>query len=148
MTIFAVLLLVLAAVAIVSGVLGWMKKLPGNGVIGLKVPEVRQSKEIWDAAHLTAGPMWFLAGVSLCFGGLAGLRGTGIGTLIVMAVAVFLAAVLAGIGANNGAKVAHLLGAANKETEGCDGDCNCGTDAAVEKPAVDVAALRKAMEQQ
>lgn len=45
MIVFAVLLLVLAVFTTVVGVLAWRMKLPGNGVIGIRVPEVRKSKE-------------------------------------------------------------------------------------------------------
>lgn len=45
------LLLILAALFIIVGGLGWAGKLPGNGVIGIRVPEVRKTKELWDTAH-------------------------------------------------------------------------------------------------
>ena len=48
---------ILAVVLLVVGVLGWTAKLPGNPIFGIRVPEVRKSKELWDMAHRVAGPL-------------------------------------------------------------------------------------------
>ena len=53
-----------AAFTLIIGVLAWTRRLPGNKYIGIKVPEVRKSKEVWDTAHQFAGPLWVAAGVS------------------------------------------------------------------------------------
>ena len=52
---------VLAVLLIVVGALGWAAKLPGNPVVGIRVPEVRKSQELWDMAHRVAGPLWVLS---------------------------------------------------------------------------------------
>lgn len=146
MIIASIVLLILAAFALIVGGLAWTRRLPGNGFIGLRVPEVRKSKEIWDVSHAVAGPMWIAAGVSLLFGGLVGLRLTTIPGMIFAAVTIFVAAVFLGVGANLGAKAAHLMDMKHKEEQGCGEDCNCGSEEP--KPEVDVAALRKAMNKQ
>lgn len=143
MTIFSVVMLVVAAFALVVGGLAWARRLPGNPVVGLKVPEVRKTKEIWDVAHAVAGPMWVGSGVSLLFGGLVTLRLSTLPALIFAAITIFVAAVFLGVGANLGAKAAHLMDQKHREEEGCGEDCNCGSEEP--KPEVDVAALRKAM---
>lgn len=144
MTIISIVVLILAALLMVVGLLAWTKNLPGNGVVGLRVPEVRKSKEVWDVAHKVAAPMWTAAGISLLFGGLVGLRLSTLPGLIFLAVTIFVAALFLGQGANLGAKAAHLLDRQAKEEGGCGENCNCGE--AEPKPEVDVAALRKAME--
>ncbi|WP_156193570.1 SdpI family protein [Corynebacterium kalinowskii] len=144
MTILSIVVLILAAALLVVGGLATARRLPGNPLIGLKVPEVRKSKEAWDVSHAVAGPMWVAAGVSLLFGGLVGLRLSTLLALIFLALTIFVAAVFLGIGANNGAKAAHLMDRQHKD-EGCGEDCNCGSEEP--KPEVDVAALRKAMNQ-
>ena len=76
-TILGTVLLILAIALLVIGVLAWRRKLPGNPVIGIRVAEVRKSKEIWEAAHQVAGPLWLVGGVALVFGGLVAFRAEG-----------------------------------------------------------------------
>lgn len=144
MTILSILALILAVGLLIVGGLATTRRLPGNPLIGLKVPEVRKSKEIWDVSHAVAGPMWVAAGVSLLFGGLIGLRLSTLLGFIFLAVTMFVAAIFLGVGANNGAKAAHLMDAKAKENQGCGENCNCGSENEC-KPEVDVDALRKAM---
>lgn len=145
MTIFSIVVLILGAALLVVGGLATTRHLPGNPLIGLKVPEVRKTKEIWDVSHAVAGPMWVAAGVSLLFGGLMGLRLTTLFGLIFLAIALFVGAIFLGLGANNGAKAAHLMDRQHQD-EGCGDSCNCGSEQP--KPEVDVAALRRAMNKQ
>ena len=74
------LLLILAALFIIVGGLGWAGKLPGNGVIGIRVPEVRKTKELWDTAHRIAGPLWTVSGVVLALGGILSFGASGCGS--------------------------------------------------------------------
>lgn len=143
MTIIPIVVLILAAALLVVGALATTRRLPGNPLIGLKVPEVRKTKEIWDVSHAVAGPMWVAAGASLLFGGLMGLRLSTLLGVIFLALTIFVAAVFLGVGANNGAKAAHLMDRQHKDEGGCGDSCNCGSEEP--KPEVDVAALRKAM---
>lgn len=151
MKIFSIVVLILAAALLVIGLLATIRKLPGNSIIGLKVPEVRKSKEIWDVSHAVAGPWWSGAGVSLLFGGVLCFGLSTLPALVFLAFTIFMAAVFLGIGANTGAKAAHLMDRKLQEEGGCGDSCNCGDGGCsddADKPEVDVAALRKAMEQQ
>ena len=56
---------VLAAVLLIVGGLATLRKLPGNSVVGLRLAEIRKSKDAWDNAHAIAGPFWMLGGLSL-----------------------------------------------------------------------------------
>ncbi|MDO5670369.1 MAG: SdpI family protein [Corynebacterium sp.] len=136
MTFLAIALLVIAVALILFGVLAWTRKLPGNSVFGLRVPEVRKSQEAWEAAHAAAGPIWTFGGVALLFG--AVVAGGWMWVFTVVTVVIALVAV--SLGANVGARTASLIDApADDEQGGCGQDCNCGAPA-----EVDVAALRKA----
>jgi|LSQX01.3.fsa_nt_gb uncharacterized membrane protein len=145
MTVIAVILLVLAGALLLFGVLSWARKLPGNAIFGLRVPEVRKSEEAWRAAHAAAGPIWTFGGVALLFGAmLAFVSG---GWMWVFTVVTLLVALVAlSLGANVGARTASLIedsgDSGDSEEGGCGQDCNCGAPA--ETPAVDLAALRKA----
>ena len=70
MTVIGVILVVLAVALLVLGGLAWSRKLPGNGVVGLRVAEVRKSKELWEGAHHVAGPLWVVSGVAMAVGAL------------------------------------------------------------------------------
>jgi len=142
MTFLAIALMVLAVALILFGVLSWTRKLPGNSVFGLRVPEVRKSQEAWESAHAAAGPIWTFGGVALLFGGLLGFASGG-WMWVFTALTVIIALVAVSLGANVGARTASLIDApADDEQGGCGQDCNCGAPA--ETPAVDVAALRRA----
>ena len=132
------------------GTLATTRRLPGNSYIGLRLQEIRKSREAWDNAHRIAGPFWILSGVCLVFGGVVALRAEGWMWLI--PALTFVAAVLAlSIGSNLGSRAAFLYEQAHANEEGCGESCNCGSDgcggeAAGETaaPQVDVNALRHA----
>ena len=102
------LLLILAALFIIVGGLGWAGKLPGNGVIGIRVPEVRKTKELWDTAHRIAGPLWTVSGVVLALGGILSFGASGWMWLVV-ALAVVGSLALLGMGAGMGAIIVKAL---------------------------------------
>ena len=135
---------VLAAVLLIVGGLATLRKLPGNSVVGLRLAEIRKSKDAWDNAHAIAGPFWMLGGVSLIFGGAVAL--TASDWMWLIPVFTFIIALLAlSIGSNMGARAAYLWDQAHKEEEGCGDSCNCGDSGCGDSaPAVDVAALRNA----
>lgn len=151
-------LLVLAAILVVVGALATLRRLPGNRLVGLRIAEVRASKEAWDLAHSVAGPIWLLSGFALIFGGIVALTASGWAWLIPALTAIF--SVLAvSIGANLGARAAYLHTEANAVETGCGDSCNCGSggcgDATDEArgaagapapaaPTVDLGALRRA----
>lgn len=142
-----VILLVLALVLLVIGALAMTRKLPGNRVIGLRVPEVRKAKEVWDSSHAMAGPLWVFGGVTLLFGGLIAFVATG-WLWILPPVSLVVALVAVASGANIGARTATILDAQRrKDEEGCgscsaEGGCGCGGNAPA--PEVDLAAVRRA----
>lgn len=142
----SIILLILAAFALVVGGLAWSGRLPGNSIIGLKVKEVRTSREIWNAAHAAAGPLWVFAGLVLLFGGLLAARIDGALSWAIFALSLIFALVLAGAGANMGARMAAAV-APEEESGSCDSDsCGCGSGGCdSETPEVDVEALRAAM---
>ena len=65
-----IIFLILAVFLIIVGALASTKRLPGNSYIGLRLQEIRKSREAWDNAHRIAGPFWMLSGVCLVFGGI------------------------------------------------------------------------------
>lgn len=127
-TVFAVVIALLALFYLVVGILAWRRALPGNGIIGLRVPEVRKEERIWKEAHQVAGPLWAVGGVVLLFSAAFAFRGiwwVTAGTAIVSTV--FLS-----VGANLGARAANLL-ANHKEAP-----------AEPEAPKVNLDAVRRA----
>lgn len=116
MIIVGVILVVLAIALLVAGGLAFAKRLPGNNYIGIRVAEVRTSREIWDAAHHVAGAFWLLGGVALLFGALVAFIAQGWLWLIpVLTVVVALIAI--GAGANVGARAAAALAVAEEAEE-------------------------------
>ena len=144
MLVVGIIFLIVAAIFIVVGGLASLRKLPGNSVVGLRLAEIRKTKEAWDNAHAVAGPFWFLAGVALVFGGIIALRAEGWMWLI--PALTFVVAVLAlSVGSNMGARAAYLWDQAHKEDDGCGESCNCGDGGGGgEAPTVDVSAARTA----
>ncbi|RNE48104.1 SdpI family protein [Corynebacterium alimapuense] len=146
MTMIGIILLILAAGLLVLGALASTKKLPGNPVVGLRVPEVRKSREAWDTAHAVAGPFWLVAGMALVFGGFFAFIASG-WLWVLPAVSLLFAVVAVSFGANTGARMAVLYDSqAAEEAEGCGDSCNCGGEEPEQAPApqVDLEALRRA----
>lgn len=145
MLVVGILFFILAAVLVIVGGLASLRKLPGNSVVGLRLAEIRKSKEAWVNAHAVAGPFWALGGVALIFGGFVALRAEGWMWLIPAATFI-VAVLLLSIGSNMGARAAYLWDQAHKDDEGCGDSCNCGDDGCGDDapPAVDVSAVRAA----
>ena len=101
---------VLAVLLIVGGALGWAAKLPGNPVVGIRVPEVRKSQELWDMAHRVAGPLWVLSGVSFVIASLVAFVASGWMWLVV-ALGVVAAIVFIGMGAGMAAHTVAMVDA-------------------------------------
>ena len=132
-----ILLLVLALALIVPGAMATAGKLPGNSVFGLRVPEVRKDKAIWDQAHRVAGPIWLFSGVALAFG--AAFAFLANGWMWVVPVVFAIAAVVGfSVAGNFGARAAALIDASR--------DAQANPEPAPEAPSpqVDLGALRKA----
>lgn len=147
--IIGVILLVLALVLLVVGVLAATRRLPGNGIVGIRVPEVRKSQEVWQSSHAMAGPLWIFSGVALIFGALISFVASG-WLWVLPPVTVIVAIVGLASGANVGARTATVLDAHNKKTEGgcsgcsADGGCGCGGGDSP-APEVDLDAVMKAV---
>lgn len=136
--ILGIILLVIALFFIVVGTLAWTGHLPGNSAVGIRVPEVRKSREIWAAAHKAAGPMWVVGGVALVFGALMAFRADG-WLWLGVALAVVAALFFIGGGANIGAKTAASLDVRQRMEEE-----KASEPAPASKPSVDLDALRRA----
>ncbi|MER0088489.1 SdpI family protein [Corynebacterium sp. KPL3927] len=147
-----IIFLILAVFLIAVGALAATKRLPGNKYIGLRLQEIRKSREAWDNAHAVAGPFWALGGVSLLFGGVVAFRAEGWMWLI--PVTTFVIAILAlSVGSNLGSRAAFLYEQAHADDEGCGDSCNCGSGGcggeetstnSFTQPEVDLGALRQA----
>lgn len=138
MIVFGTILAILAAALLIIGGLAAARKLPGNSFVGIRVAEVRKSREIWDAAHRVAGLYWLVGGVALVFGALVAFRADGWMWLI-PAATVVVALIAVGAGANAGARVAAVIDVAD-ELEKKD-------QPAAPAPRVDLDALRRAASQ-
>lgn len=131
--ILGIILLVIAVLLAIVGALGWTGKLPGNSFIGLKVPEVRKSEDLWELAHKIAGPFWILGAAALAFGGAFSFVATGWWwTLPAFTIVIALGSV--GTGA---AKAAHTVAA-------LDARAIAEEQRGGAKPAVNLEALRNA----
>ncbi|MEZ2122036.1 MULTISPECIES: SdpI family protein [unclassified Corynebacterium] len=155
MIVIPVLLLVLALTLLVTGVLGWTRKLPGNPIIGIRVAEVRKSRDVWNLAHRAAGPLWIAGGILLLVGAVISFTASGwmwlfpVGTLIA-------ALVFTGAGAGLGARVAAAADVAANRSSGGGGGCSSGggccgggSESQSETPIaeVDLDAVRRAASQ-
>lgn len=162
---------ILAVLLVVTGVLAWKAKLPGNPVLGIRVPEVRKSQELWDMAHRVAGPLWVLSGVAWAIASLMAFAATGWMWLVV-GLAVIGGLVFLGMGAGMGAHTVAMVDAKRKaegaDSGGCSscGEGGCGSaaegttstcapadepvenDTPLNAPAIDFDALRRAAQAQ
>ena len=130
MIVLTILLVILALAVLTVGLLGFIEKLPGNGVVGLRIPEVRKSPENWVLAHKIAGPAWMGAGAALLG---AALLTTGIGgwMWLVFALLIVGALFLIGMGsamaASTMARLEHLRGQEAEEARAAEGCCSSGS---------------------
>ncbi|WKD62269.1 hypothetical protein CCICO_11390 [Corynebacterium ciconiae DSM 44920] len=145
MAVLGIILIILTLLLVVVGALAWTKRLPGNGVIGIHVPEVRTSREMWNAAHAVAGPVWLVAGLAMGVGALLAFAAEGWMWLLVVA-AVVASVALVGIGASLGAKTVAIIDANRKITDAQSAQQPSSAPQAAQ-PQVDVDKLRSAMRQ-
>ncbi len=131
MIILSVILAVVAVLLLVVGAAGWAGKLPGNSVIGLRIPEVRKTPELWTIAHKIAGPAWVGSGVAL--GLAAWLLASASGWMfVIVALLVVGAVVLLGMGAGLAAHTVAQIDAASQRAEAANegGSCCSSGDSA------------------
>lgn len=136
--VIGILFLIGAAVFIAIGVSAAVGKLPGNSVVGLRVPEVRKHESTWVQAHRVVGPFWILTGFALALGGAFAFISHG--WLWVAPVIALVAAVVAlSVGGNFGARAAALV---DEAIDAQDAEAN--TPQPAPQPQVNLDALRKA----
>ncbi|MGN0097063.1 MAG: SdpI family protein [Corynebacterium sp.] len=164
MIVLSVLLFILGAAVLVTGVLAVTAKLPGNRWVGLRIPEVRKNREMWDTGHRIAGPTWTGAGVALIAAGVVGLQGGWLwivsGLLVVGAL--FLIGMGAALAAQTLAKIDHAKAqraeqqraaagccssGSSSSDSSCGGDCDggCGGHDSVTPVELDLDAARRAV---
>ncbi len=168
MIILGTILALFAVFLLIVGCLAWSRRLPGNNYIGIRVPEVRKSKESWDLAHQFAGPLWVASGVTMAIASVPPF--SGISWLLLISVIALVAAIyFFGLGASIGARAAGALeNSSGSERDGCcggtqqpepdqaaesrkefcgssNGDCgSCTTHACETASAIDLEALKRA----
>ncbi|MEY8566416.1 SdpI family protein [Corynebacterium sp.] len=132
MIVLSVLLFVLGAAVLVTGVLSVTAKLPGNRWVGLRVPEVRKSREMWDTGHRIAGPTWTGAGVALIAAGLVSLQGGWLWVIsgLLVVGALFLVGMGAALAAQTLAKIDHMKARRAEEQRASAGCCSSGASGA------------------
>lgn len=128
MIVLSVLLFVLGVAVLVTGVLALTAKLPGNKWVGLRVPEARKSREMWETGHRIAGPTWTGAGVALLAAGLVSLRGGWLWAVTALLVvgAVFLIGMGAALAAQTLAKIDHARAQQAERDRAAAGCCSSG----------------------
>lgn len=147
MNILGSILLILGIAVMVIGVLAWTKHLPGNSYIGIKVKEVRKSKEQWDAAHQLAGPVWTASGLALVIAALPFFTGN-YWLLVISAIGIFAAVYFYGLGGSLATRAAGVMGQESEsESEGCSSGCcsdSSSEPASTTPTSIDIDALRRA----
>ncbi|MDN5582349.1 MULTISPECIES: SdpI family protein [unclassified Corynebacterium] len=128
MIVLSVLLSVLGVAVLVTGVLAVTGKLPGNRWVGLRIPEVRKNREMWDTGHRIAGPTWAGAGVALIAAGVVSLQGGWLWAVTALLVvgALFLIGVGAALAAQTLAKIDHAKAQQAEQTRAAAGCCSSG----------------------
>ena len=134
--IIGIIFIVCALALLVPGALATAGRLPGNSIVGLRVPEVRKDEGIWVQAHRVVGPYLIFGGAALAFGAAFSFIASGWLWLAPVLLAV-LAVVACALGGNMGARAARLIDDARANTTNTPAD-----DAPT--PSVNLDALRNA----
>lgn len=123
-----VVLVVVGLAFFIAGLLGTVGKLPGNPVVGLRVPEVRKTEELWNTAHRIVGPAWMGAGAAFIGAALITLKVSG-WMWLVFALLLVGAAFLIGLGSALGAHAVARLDARAAQLEAAESSCCSSGDA-------------------
>ena len=111
------------------GLLCLTENLPGNALVGLRIPEVRKSQDYWNMGHKIAGPAWTGSGLAMLAAGAVAWSAAG-WTWLVVAGLVVASLFLLGMG---GALAAHAMAQvdarAQKEADAESGCCSSGSSA-------------------
>lgn len=128
MIVLTVVLVVVGLAFFIAGLLGAVGKLPGNQVVGLRVPEVRKTEELWNTAHRIVGPAWMGAGAAFIGAALITLKVSG-WMWLVFALLLVGAAFLIGLGSALGAHAVARLDARAAQLEAAESSCCSSGDA-------------------
>ena len=128
MIVLTVVLVVVGLAFFIAGLLGAVGKLPGNQVVGLRVPEVRKTEELWNTAHRIVGPAWMGAGAAFIGAALITLTVSG-WMWLVFALLLVGAAFLIGLGSALGAHAVARLDARAAQREAAESSCCSSGDA-------------------
>ncbi|MRH86490.1 hypothetical protein GFY24_03220 [Nocardia sp. SYP-A9097] len=122
MVVVALILFVLSAVAVVTGVLGLTGTLPGNRYFGVHSEAAVKSEENFKLANRVAAPTTLVAGLLLAAGGGVALVGGGIAGILIPVLAVVIAFFTLGAGALAAEKALEAAAPA-EEVGGCGSAC-------------------------
>lgn len=128
MIVLTIVLVIVGLAFFIAGLLGAVGKLPGNPVVGLRVPEVRKSEELWNTAHRIVGPAWMGAGAAFIGAALITLKVSGWMWLI-FALLLVGAVFLIGLGSALGAHTVARLDARAAQLEAANSSCCSSGDA-------------------
>lgn len=128
MIVLTVVLVVVGLAFFIAGLLGAVGKLPGNPVVGLRIPEVRKTEELWNTAHRIVGPAWMGAGAAFLGAALITLKVSG-WMWLVFALLLVGAAFLIGLGSALGAHAVARLDARAAQLEAANSSCFSSGDA-------------------
>lgn len=128
MIVLTVVLVVVGLAFFIAGLLGAVEKLPGNPVVGLRIPEVRKTEELWNTAHRIVGPAWMGAGAAFIGAALITLKVSG-WMWLVFALLLVGAAFLIGLGSALGAHAVARLDARAAQLEAAESSCCSSGDA-------------------
>ncbi|PAT15943.1 hypothetical protein CKJ84_00425 [Corynebacterium sp. NML 120412] len=114
--VLGILFIIGALLFLIPGAMATAGKLPGNNVIGLRLPEVRKNESTWVTAHRVVGPFALLAGVAMAIGAAFAFIAEG-WVWVAPAVALIAAVAAFAVGGNYGTKAAKLADAALHEPD-------------------------------
>ncbi|MEC3958215.1 SdpI family protein [Nocardia sp. CDC153] len=135
MFVVALILFVFAAVAVVTGVLGFTGTLPGNRYFGVHSEAAVKSEAAFKLANKVAAPTSIVAGLLLAAAGMVALVAGGIPALIIAVVAVVISLFTLGAGAA-AAEKALATAFPEEKVGGCGSACGaCSLRDACETPA-------------
>lgn len=126
MIILSILLAVFGLGIFVVGALAVAGKLPGNGVVGLRIPEVRKSQQMWTLGHRIAGPAWLGSGLAMLAAALLATSASGWAWIIVVGLglgSLFLLGMGAALASHT---LAQMDAKAQKEAASDSGCCSAG----------------------
>ncbi|MEU1525253.1 SdpI family protein [Nocardia rhamnosiphila] len=123
MFVVAILLFVLAVVALTTGVLGLIGRLPGNRYIGVHTEAALRDESAFRAANRVAAPTLIISAALLSAGGLVVMAAGGFTGVLVAVGVLVIALFTLGAGANAGARAAEAIAPAPEPAGGCGGSC-------------------------